>query len=103
MANEVYSRIGTAIRSRRDAVGLTQSDLAELSGLKRTSITNIENGGQAVLLHQFIELARALRTDVAELLAAADAVERRKAAPMSAGPSAAELLDRMTASGAGAR
>lgn len=103
MADEVYSRVGAAIRSRRDAIGLTQSSLAELTGLKRTSITNIESGGQAVMLHQFIELARALRTDVAELLAAADTVQRPVSAPMPAGPSAAELLNRMIAGGARAK
>ena len=100
MADEVYSRVGAAIRSRRDSVGLTQSALAELTGLKRTSITNIESGGQALMLHQLIELARALKTDVAELLAVADTVERHEAAPMPAGPSATVLLDRMAASGA---
>lgn len=103
MADEVYSRVGAAIRSRRDAIGLTQSSLAELTGLKRTSITNIESGGQAVLLHQFIELARALKTGVSELLADADAIERPQTTPRRDGPGAAELLNRMGRSQTGAK
>ena len=61
MADDVYAEIGGAIRARRGAIGMTQKALAELTGLSRTSITNIERGGQALLVHQLLELAKALR------------------------------------------
>ncbi len=70
MAADIYARIGAAIRARRAVVGLTQAMLAGETGLSRSSITNIENGGQAILLHQLIDVARALRTDPCELLIA---------------------------------
>jgi transcriptional regulator with XRE-family HTH domain len=69
MHRELYERIGLAIRKQRDRVGMTQATLAELSGLSRTSVTNIERGGQAVLVHQLVELAKALGVSPTSLLA----------------------------------
>lgn len=40
--------IGRDIRTMRRSRGLTQQQLAELVGLERTSITNIEAGNQSV-------------------------------------------------------
>ena len=68
MPNEVYANIGAAVRKRRDAIGMTQKALAERTGLSRTSITNIERGGQALLVHQLLELAKALRVTPTALL-----------------------------------
>jgi len=42
--------------------------LANQIGLSRTSITNIESGRQAVLLHQVYDLAKALDITVQDLL-----------------------------------
>ena len=71
MPNEIYVSIGTAVRRRRDAIGMTQKALAERTGLSRTSVTNIERGGQALLVHQLLELAKALRVTPAALLPSA--------------------------------
>lgn len=68
MHREIYERIGLAVRKRRDRIGMTQATLAELTGLSRTSVTNIERGGQALLVHQLLELARALGVSPASLL-----------------------------------
>jgi transcriptional regulator with XRE-family HTH domain len=68
MDREVYVSVGAAIRARRDAIGMTQAHLAESAGLSRTSVTNIERGGQALLVHQLLELARVLRVSPASLL-----------------------------------
>lgn len=103
MADEVYSRVGAAIRSRRDSIGLTQSSLAGMTGLKRTSITNIESGGQAILLHQLIEVARALGTDVAELLSDAEGIAPPPPPAETARPGASELLERMERAGKAAK
>ena len=69
MYRELYERIGLAIRRRRDKIGMTQATLAELTGLSRTSVTNIERGGQALLVHQLLELAKALGVSPTSLLA----------------------------------
>ena len=68
MAAEIYSRIGAEIRQRRDALGMTQAQLADRIGTGRTSIAMIERGGQALLVHQLLELAGALRTTPVDIL-----------------------------------
>jgi transcriptional regulator with XRE-family HTH domain len=68
MPDSIYATIGLAIRSRRDLIGMTQASLAEKTGLSRTSVTNIERGGQALLVHQLLEIARALRVSPTSLL-----------------------------------
>ncbi|WP_409362764.1 helix-turn-helix domain-containing protein [Bradyrhizobium sp. CIR18] len=68
MKQNIYASIGAAIRARRDAVGLTQAQVAEKSGLSRTTLTNIERGGQALLVHQLLDLARVLRVSPGSLL-----------------------------------
>lgn len=47
---------------------MTQTALAELTGLSRTTVTNIERGGQALLVHQLLELAKALGVSPENLL-----------------------------------
>lgn len=68
MVPEIYETIGAAIRKRREAIGMTQAVLANEVGLSRTSVTNIERGGQALLVHQLLDLARALRISPQALL-----------------------------------
>jgi transcriptional regulator with XRE-family HTH domain len=69
MAAEIYAHIGAAIRKRRDALGLSQAQLADRIGLVRTSITMIESGSQALQVHQLVDIARVLKIDPADLLA----------------------------------
>lgn len=71
MAADVYESLGGAVRRRRDAMGMTQAALAGRIGLGRTSVTNIENGSQKIMLHQLLDLARALHTAPEDLLAEA--------------------------------
>jgi transcriptional regulator with XRE-family HTH domain len=63
-----YVRFGRELRRVRGEKGLTQAELAQRVDLGRTSIVNIENGLQRVHLHTFLEIARALQTNPAELL-----------------------------------
>ncbi len=55
-----YLKLAERIRKRREELRLTQADLADRAGVTRSSVANIETGRQAVLLHQFVGLARAL-------------------------------------------
>jgi transcriptional regulator with XRE-family HTH domain len=68
MAQPIYEKLGKNIRARRERVGLTQDKLANLVGLSRTSITNVERGRQQMLVHQLLDFANALKTDSAQLL-----------------------------------
>ena len=68
MPEAIYSRIGEAIRGRRESRGLTQAQLGKLTNLKRSTITNIECGRQGLLVHQLYVFAVALNTKPAELL-----------------------------------
>jgi transcriptional regulator with XRE-family HTH domain len=64
----VYKEFGMLIRARRQTLGLTQEQLAEKVGLSRTSITNIEQGRQKILLHQLFLLAESLQVNPDVLL-----------------------------------
>ncbi len=51
----------------REGRDYTQQELADLVGLKRTSITNVERGTQRLMADQLLALARALHTTVEDL------------------------------------
>lgn len=68
MSDDFYAALGSNIRRRRDALGMTQSALAGKAGLSRTSITNIERGGQAILVHQLLSIAKILKVPLIALI-----------------------------------
>jgi transcriptional regulator with XRE-family HTH domain len=72
MAGEgLYKVFGSAVSTRRKALGLTQAELAGKVKMSRASVANIESGRQNILLHHVYALAAALDfTKVAELLPA---------------------------------
>ena len=61
--DRVHERFGKNVRMRRMRAGLTQDQLAATIGLSRTSIANIEQGRQQVLLHHAWAIARALAAE----------------------------------------
>lgn len=67
MSDTLYRELGSAIRRRRELLGLSQSSLATRVGMARTTITNIESGGQSLMVHQLVEIANALRMSAPEL------------------------------------
>lgn len=67
--NSLYGKIGSLIRARRKKVlGLTQEELAHLTGISRASIANIETGNQSIFVHQLYSIAEALDMTAADLL-----------------------------------
>ena len=62
-----YKQVGEKIRTHRGK-DLSQEALACAVGLTRTSISNIENGRQRLLLHTLADIAAALKVDAASLL-----------------------------------
>jgi transcriptional regulator with XRE-family HTH domain len=69
----LYQAVGARIRKRRDELGITQQSLGEQVGLSRTSVTNVEQGRQAILLHQLVQFARALGAEPSTFLPAVQA------------------------------
>jgi len=59
-ADTLYAEFGRLVREHRRRLRLTQIQLATHVGLTRTSITNIEQGRQKVLLHQVFAIAESL-------------------------------------------
>ena len=68
MVANMYAQIGAEIRRRREGLGLSQAQLAEKIGAGRTSITMIEQGAQALLVHQLLDIAKALKVAPEKLL-----------------------------------
>jgi transcriptional regulator with XRE-family HTH domain len=55
--DDFYAEFGRAVAQRRNALDLTQSQLAMRLGMSRASLANIERGEQRVYLHQSAHLA----------------------------------------------
>ena len=60
-AGPIYEAFGNAIREARQDADMTQGDLGLKVGLTRTSIVNIEQGRQRVLLDDLFVFAKALK------------------------------------------
>lgn len=71
-----YASLGRNIATARLKHRITQEALAADVGLSRTSIVNIENGKQQVLLHTFFQIAHAIRTEPLNLVPEALPTER---------------------------
>ncbi len=63
-----HQAVGTRIRMIREALGMTQEELATRVGYVRPSIVNIELGKQRLLLNTVEDFARALGTTPKHLL-----------------------------------
>ena len=61
-------KMALLIREYRFAIGLTQKELGELSGLNRNTIVRIENS-QNISVQNLIKIADALQVDLNQLFA----------------------------------
>ncbi len=61
------ARFGRAVRKRRYEVGLSQEKLAEMAGIHRTYLADIERGTRNPSLENIEKLARALQLTIATL------------------------------------
>ena len=66
--NDLNQRFGALLQKKRKERKLTQHNLADLVGLGRTSVTNIEKGRQPVTLQLLFEFAKGLGLQPANLL-----------------------------------
>ena len=66
---DIRERFGTAVKFRREALGLTQEALAERAGLHRTYLSDVERGTRNASLIIIERLAKALAWSMAVLFA----------------------------------
>ncbi len=64
---DVRERFGTAVKFRREALGLTQEDLAEKAGIHRTYLSDVERGTRNLSLVNIEKLAAALSVSMSEM------------------------------------
>jgi transcriptional regulator with XRE-family HTH domain len=64
--------LGVAIRAERDRLGVSQEDFAELCGVHRTYVGQLERGEKNVSFSNVLRVARAFRLKPSVLLARAD-------------------------------
>lgn len=65
---EILKRFGKNIQAHRESLGLSQEKLAEIAQVHRTYIGTVERGETNITLYNIHKLARALKTDIKELL-----------------------------------
>ena len=68
MANDILVRLGRRLRELRSKRGWTQAYLAEVSGLGRSHISELENGRREAGLKALEMLATSFNLSVSELL-----------------------------------
>jgi len=68
-SSHVRSRLGLAIKKRRQEIGISQEVLAERAGLHRTYIGDIERGARNLSLENIEKLAKALQISISDLFA----------------------------------
>ena len=68
MAEDIKLKLGKKIREVRVKEGYSQEELASRCGLHRTYISDIERGERNVSVENIEKIAKALKTEVNELL-----------------------------------
>jgi transcriptional regulator with XRE-family HTH domain len=61
-------KFGANIRARREALGISQEELAARTGLHRTYIGSVERGERNISLHNILRVASALGCLASDLL-----------------------------------
>jgi transcriptional regulator with XRE-family HTH domain len=67
--------LGAAVRLRRRAIGMSQDALAEQCGISFQQIQKYENGVNRISFSRLVQIAKALRCRVVDLLEVLDATE----------------------------
>jgi y4mF family transcriptional regulator len=60
LASELDTELGNVIRARRKALGITQAELADLSGISVRTIVEIESGGNSISLKRLLPVLATL-------------------------------------------
>lgn len=62
------ARFGMALKNRRKEIGMTQLDLAKITGLNRSYISQLERGKESISIDRAEKLAIAVGYSLLELL-----------------------------------
>jgi transcriptional regulator with XRE-family HTH domain len=65
--SDIRERFGFAVKTRREELELTQEDLAEIAGIHRTYLSDVERGSRNISLINIEHLAAALSLTLSEL------------------------------------
>jgi transcriptional regulator with XRE-family HTH domain len=76
--SDFYKLIAEKVKMARQAANLSQAELADKIGMKRTSITNIENGQQKIQIYTLYLISEVLHLPVFALLPTSDSLELDK-------------------------
>ena len=74
----VYTELGRNIRDARKASDFKQTQLAEIIGVSRTSLTNVECGRQGLSVFQLLSLADALGIEASKLLPSLSQMDKQQ-------------------------
>lgn len=85
--------LGAAVRIRRRTIGMSQEALAEQCGVSFQQIQKYENGANRISFSRLVQIARALRCRVTDLMDVFDGPDRETAQDL-------DLLSRMRTPGA---
>jgi transcriptional regulator with XRE-family HTH domain len=85
--------LGAAVRIRRRTIGLSQEALAEQCGVSFQQIQKYENGANRISFSRLVQIARALRCRVVDLMDVLDTPDRETTGDL-------DLLTRMRIPGA---
>ena len=69
---DIRERFGFAVKARREALGLTQEDLADKARIHRTYLSDVERGTRNLSLVNIERLAGALQMKLSELFVATE-------------------------------
>jgi transcriptional regulator with XRE-family HTH domain len=85
--------LGAAVRIRRRTIGMSQEALAEQCNVSFQQIQKYENGANRISFSRLVQIARALKCRVVDLLEVLDTPDREN-------PAELDLLGRMRTPGA---
>lgn len=77
LVEPVYRQIGILLMCHRHENDMSQEQLADLIGLTRSSVANLENGRQRIMLHTLVLIAALLGAEPGDLLSSALARVRK--------------------------
>ena len=60
----IFENIGAEIRTRRKRLGMTQLDVAEMTGLQRQTISRVESGSSTVTIASVERIATVVGLDL---------------------------------------
>jgi transcriptional regulator with XRE-family HTH domain len=69
-----HHALGLLIRARRQALGISQEELAHEAGMDRSHISAIERGGSNPSYGSLLAIAEALRVPLSRLLGAVETI-----------------------------